>query len=152
MKNSNHIAIDINKPYKPKVPEMGGVGLVFSVTVSLTLVGGALILFNIYEEPSYIYAALAVVFIASYIGLFDDISIISKYSKKLQDINIKCVGFCDKSAIEFDPDILGPKLLSFIDLENKKRRSEGLDNLQTIPTTTLKIRKNLYDELDKAIN
>ncbi len=83
MKDSNHVSYDINKPHKPEVPEMGGVGLVLSVTITLTLVGGALILFNIYEEPGYIYAALAVVFIASYIGLFDDISVISRKDKAI---------------------------------------------------------------------
>ena len=83
MKNSNHISFDINKPHKPQVAEMGGVGLVLGVTVTLSIVGGVLILFNVYEEPGYIYAALAVVFIASYIGLFDDISVISRKDKAL---------------------------------------------------------------------
>jgi UDP-N-acetylglucosamine--dolichyl-phosphate N-acetylglucosaminephosphotransferase len=83
MKNSNHISIDINKKGKPKVPEMGGVGLVLSVTVTLSIIGGALILFDVYEEPSYVYAALAVVFIASYIGLFDDIGVISRKDKAI---------------------------------------------------------------------
>jgi UDP-N-acetylglucosamine--dolichyl-phosphate N-acetylglucosaminephosphotransferase len=83
MKNSNHSATDINKLHRPKIPEMGGVGIVLGVTITLTLVGGALILFDIYEEPGYIYAALAVVFIASYIGLFDDISVISRKDKAI---------------------------------------------------------------------
>jgi UDP-N-acetylglucosamine--dolichyl-phosphate N-acetylglucosaminephosphotransferase len=83
MKNSNHISTDINKKDKPKVPEMGGVGLVLGVTVTLSIIGGALILFDVYEEPAYIYAALAVVFIASYIGLFDDISVISRKDKAI---------------------------------------------------------------------
>ena len=33
MKNSNHISIDINKPHKPQVAEMGGVGLVLGVVL-----------------------------------------------------------------------------------------------------------------------
>jgi UDP-N-acetylglucosamine--dolichyl-phosphate N-acetylglucosaminephosphotransferase len=83
MKNSNHIAIDINKEHKPQIPEMGGVGVVLSVSLTLTLVGGALVLFDIYEDPSVLYAALSVVFIASYIGLFDDISVISRKNKAI---------------------------------------------------------------------
>ena len=83
MKDSNHIAIDINKEHKPQIPEMGGVGVVLSVSLTLTLIGGALVLFDIYEEPSILYAALSVVFIASYIGLFDDISVISRKNKAI---------------------------------------------------------------------
>ena len=62
---------------------MGGVGLVLSVTATLTVLGGMLVLFDVYEEPSIIYAALSVVFIASYIGLFDDISVISRKDKAI---------------------------------------------------------------------
>lgn len=83
MKRSNHISLDINKPHKPQVAEMGGVGLVLGVTVTITAVGGLLILFDIYENPAPIYGALAVVFIASYIGLFDDISVISRRDKAI---------------------------------------------------------------------
>jgi UDP-N-acetylglucosamine--dolichyl-phosphate N-acetylglucosaminephosphotransferase len=83
MKNSNHIGIDINKPHKPQVAEMGGVALVLSVSITLTVLGGVLVFFDIYEEPSIIYAALAVVFITSYIGLFDDIQVISRRDKAI---------------------------------------------------------------------
>ncbi|MBY9008130.1 MAG: hypothetical protein KGD63_15425 [Candidatus Lokiarchaeota archaeon] len=63
-----------------------------------------------------------------------------------------CVGFCEDLAIEFDPKILGPKLLTFVKLENKIRTTIGLRNLLTNQTHILKIRKNLYNELDKALN
>ncbi|MBA7532619.1 hypothetical protein ES705_24845 [subsurface metagenome] len=79
-------------------------------------------------------------------------NILKKYSPKLKNINIKCIEFCEDLAIEFDPEILGPRLLTFIELENKDRHLEGLVNLQTIPTNTLKIRKDLYGELNKVFN
>ena len=78
-------------------------------------------------------------------------SILTEHSTDFHNINIICIGFCDELAIEFNPDILGPKLLTFIELENKKRRSEGLNNLQTLPTWQLKIKKDLYNELNKVI-
>lgn len=83
MKNSNHIGTDINKPHKPGVPEMGGVALVLSVTMTLTFIGGILVLLDIYDRVTLIYASLAVVFVASYIGLFDDISVISRRDKAI---------------------------------------------------------------------
>jgi UDP-N-acetylmuramyl pentapeptide phosphotransferase/UDP-N-acetylglucosamine-1-phosphate transferase len=81
MITSNHYAIDVNKKRRPKIPEMGGVGLVLSVTWTVTFVGGLLVLFDVYEDPGVIYAALSVMFIASYIGLLDDISVISRKIK-----------------------------------------------------------------------
>ena len=81
MKISNHFAIDVNKKHRPKVPEMGGVSLVLSVTWTITFVGGMLVLFDIYEEPGIIYSVISVVFIASYIGLLDDIAVISRKIK-----------------------------------------------------------------------
>ena len=83
MKQSKHFAVDINKKNKPKIPEMGGVGLVLAVTISMTLVGGLLVFANVLEDATGIYAALAVVFIASYIGLFDDIAVISRKNKAI---------------------------------------------------------------------
>ncbi len=83
MKLSKHIGIDINKPNKPQVAEMGGVALVLSVALTLTFIGGVMVFFDIYENPSIIFAALAVVFIASYIGLFDDIAVISRRDKAI---------------------------------------------------------------------
>ena len=78
--------------------------------------------------------------------------ILINYSPKLANINIKCVEFCEDLAIEFNPVILGPRLLEFIESENKEIQLEGLANLQTVPTNTLKIRKDLYGELNKVIN
>jgi len=83
MRQAGFVGRDVNKPDHPKVAEMGGVGLVLSVTVALTLVGGALVFFNVLEDATGIYSALAVVFIASYIGLFDDIAVISRKNKAI---------------------------------------------------------------------
>jgi UDP-N-acetylglucosamine--dolichyl-phosphate N-acetylglucosaminephosphotransferase len=78
---SNHLGIDINKPTKPKIAEMGGIAIVLSVSLTLTFLGGILVFFDIYEDPTIVYAALAVVFVASYIGLFDDIAVIRRRDK-----------------------------------------------------------------------
>jgi len=79
-------------------------------------------------------------------------SVLLKYSPQLQDIKIKCIGFCEELVIEFDPEVLGPKLLSFIQNENRKRVAEGLKELMTMPTAEKKIRKSLYNEFKKAIS
>lgn len=83
MKQAKHVAKDINKKHKPNIPEMGGVGLVLSVSLTLTLVGGALVLFDVFESPNTLYVALSVVFITSYIGLFDDIAVIGRKNKAI---------------------------------------------------------------------
>ena len=75
---------------------------------------------------------------------------LSEYSPEFENINIKCIGFCEELAIEFNPKTLGPQLLKFIESENKVRRLEGLPNLQTVPTRTLKITKDLFEELSKT--
>jgi UDP-N-acetylmuramyl pentapeptide phosphotransferase/UDP-N-acetylglucosamine-1-phosphate transferase len=80
---AKHVGIDINKKSKTKVAEMGGMALVLSVSLTLTFLGGILVLFDIYEDPTIIFAALSVVFIASYIGLFDDISVIRRRDKAI---------------------------------------------------------------------
>jgi UDP-N-acetylglucosamine--dolichyl-phosphate N-acetylglucosaminephosphotransferase len=59
------------------------VALIVSVTMTMTFIGGILVFFNVYEDPTLIFAALAVVFIASYIGLFDDIAVISRKDKAI---------------------------------------------------------------------
>lgn len=64
---------DVNKSDRPEVAELGGIAAVFAFAISLSLVVGIQKLFGNITEPAYL-AAIAVFFIASMIGLIDDIS------------------------------------------------------------------------------
>jgi UDP-N-acetylglucosamine--dolichyl-phosphate N-acetylglucosaminephosphotransferase len=64
---------DVNKKDRPQVAELGGIAAVFAFAISLSLVVGVQKLVGDITEPAYL-AAIAVFFIASMIGLIDDIS------------------------------------------------------------------------------
>lgn len=83
MKSAGHYAIDVNKKSRPKIPDMGGMGFVLAICVTLIIMDGLMVLFNIYEPSNIIYIVVSVVLIASYIGLFDDIGVISRRSKAI---------------------------------------------------------------------
>src|SRR5213596_1067274 len=64
---------DVNKRSKPEVAELGGIAALFAFSVSLSLVVGIQkLLGNVAEDP--FLAAISVFFMASMIGLIDDIS------------------------------------------------------------------------------
>ncbi len=77
--------------------------------------------------------------------------IITGLYPSLRNIKIKCIGFCEDVAVEFDPEVVGPKVLSFIHAENNLRVKMGLNELLTVPSPVNKIRKSLYDELKKVL-
>jgi len=64
---------DVNKKHRPEVAELGGIAALFAFAISLALVVGLEKLAGDITEPPYL-AAIAVFFIASMIGLIDDIS------------------------------------------------------------------------------
>ena len=74
-----------------------------------------------------------------------------KYSVQLKNIEIKCIGFCENLAIEFNPEVIAPSLLSFIQYENEIRKRKVLNELLTVKTRNKKIQKSLYFELKKAL-
>ncbi len=80
MKEGNMVGYDVNKPEKPQVAELGGIAAVFAFSISLSLMVGAIKLMNDLYEPPFL-AAISVFFIASMIGLIDDVSKISQRMK-----------------------------------------------------------------------
>lgn len=71
---------DVNKPGRPEVPELGGIAAVFAFSISISLMVGVIkLLGNVYEPP--FLAVISVFFIASMIGLIDDVSKISQRMK-----------------------------------------------------------------------
>jgi UDP-N-acetylglucosamine--dolichyl-phosphate N-acetylglucosaminephosphotransferase len=80
MKEGKMVGSDVNKPEKPQVAELGGIAAVFAFSISLSLMVGAIKLMDDLYEPPFL-AAISVFFIASMIGLIDDVSKISQRTK-----------------------------------------------------------------------
>ncbi len=74
---------DVNKPDRPEVPELGGIAAILSIALSLMVVAGGLLLFDVAEPTDIVpvYAAMSVMFIAAFIGLMDDIAILRTKAK-----------------------------------------------------------------------
>jgi len=75
MKEGGMVGRDVNKRGRPWVAELGGIAALFAFSISLSLAVGFKKLEGegAYIEPAYL-AALSVFFIASMVGLIDDIS------------------------------------------------------------------------------
>lgn len=73
MKAGNMVGIDVNKPGKTEVAELGGIAALFAFSISLSFVVGLQKLLGNIAEPPFL-AAISVFFMASMIGLIDDIS------------------------------------------------------------------------------
>lgn len=73
MKAGGMVGLDVNKFEKTPVAELGGIAALFAFSVSLSLVVGLQKLLGDVAEPPFL-AAISVFFIASTIGLIDDIS------------------------------------------------------------------------------
>lgn len=75
MREGGMVGRDVNKKSRPAVAELGGIAALFAFSISLSLTVGLKKLEGIgaYIEPGYL-AALSVFFIASMVGLIDDIS------------------------------------------------------------------------------
>jgi UDP-N-acetylglucosamine--dolichyl-phosphate N-acetylglucosaminephosphotransferase len=81
MRDGGMVGHDVNKRGRPTVAELGGIASLFAFSISLSLVVGLEKLGpGGLEEPPYL-AAISVFFIASMIGLIDDISNIKQRVK-----------------------------------------------------------------------
>ena len=82
MREGGMLGRDVNKPGNVRVPELGGIAALFAFSISLSLVIGIEKLVGDIFEPPYL-AAISVFFIASMIGLIDDISNIKQRVKAI---------------------------------------------------------------------
>jgi len=73
MRAGNMVGLDVNKPSRTEVAELGGIAALFAFSISLSLVVGLQKLLGNIAEPPFL-AAISVFFMASMIGLIDDIS------------------------------------------------------------------------------
>src|SRR3989441_11699678 len=73
MRAGGLIGQDVNTSAKHSVPELGGIAALFAFSVSISLVVGLLKLLGNVSEPPFL-AAISVFFMASMIGLIDNIS------------------------------------------------------------------------------
>ena len=73
MTEGGMVGRDVNKRGRPAVAELGGIASLFAFSISLSLVVGVVKLTGYLYEPPYL-AAISVFFIASMVGLIDDIS------------------------------------------------------------------------------
>jgi UDP-N-acetylglucosamine--dolichyl-phosphate N-acetylglucosaminephosphotransferase len=80
MREGKMVGTDVNKPGRPDVPELGGIAVVFAFSISISLMVGVIKLIGDVYEPPFL-AAISVFFVASMIGLIDDISRISQKVK-----------------------------------------------------------------------
>jgi len=82
MKAGGMVGRDVNKAGKPEVAELGGIAALFAFSVSLSLLVGLMKLLGSVPEPPFL-AAISVFFMASMIGLIDDISNLRQRFKAL---------------------------------------------------------------------
>ncbi len=86
MREGGMVGQDVNKKGRPYVPELGGIAALFAFSISLSLVVGLFLELGRpadsapSPEPPYL-AAISVFFIASMVGLIDDISNIKQRVK-----------------------------------------------------------------------
>lgn len=80
MKAGGMVGEDVNKPGRPKIAELGGIAALFAFSISISLMVGLIKLMGDVYEPPFL-AAISVFFVASMIGLIDDISRISQRVK-----------------------------------------------------------------------
>src|SRR2546425_7609582 len=82
MTEGGMVGRDVNKRGRPGVAELGGIASLFAFSISLSLVVGVEKLAGNISEPPYL-AVISVFFIASMIGLIDDISNIKQRVKAI---------------------------------------------------------------------
>lgn len=73
MRAGGMVGVDVNKPIRTEVAELGGISALFAFSISLSIVVGLQKLLGNVAEPPFL-AAISVFFMASMIGLIDDIS------------------------------------------------------------------------------
>ncbi len=79
LQGTSAVGIDINKPHKPRVPEMGGLGVIVGFYCGVSLLAVLLSALSV-AIPVY-YAALSAVLGAGVVGLMDDIFDVRKRTK-----------------------------------------------------------------------
>src|SRR5256712_5597887 len=82
MREGGMVGHDVNKKGRPAVAELGGIASLFAFSISLSIVVGLQKLVGDIYEPPYL-AAISVFFVASMIGLIDDISNVKQRVKTL---------------------------------------------------------------------
>ena len=80
MRKVGWVSIDVNKPYKRYIPNLGGLAVLFGFSLALSLVVGVEKLIGVLYEPPFL-AVISVFFIAAMIGLIDDIANMSDKMK-----------------------------------------------------------------------
>jgi len=83
MRNAGIIGIDVNKPDKPKIPEMCGIAGVFAFAVSGTILAVVTRLYNIEISTMAIVGTLCAMTLGGIIGLIDDLYGIRWWKKGL---------------------------------------------------------------------
>lgn len=73
MRAGGMVGVDVNKKSKTEIAELGGIAALFSFSISISVVVGLQKLMGNVAEPPFL-AAIGVFFMASMIGLIDDIS------------------------------------------------------------------------------
>ncbi len=76
LKKAGLTGIDLNKKNKPKIPEMGGFGIIFGFSSGILLAIALLTFFDFISpgvELKFIFASLSTILIMSLIGIFDDL-------------------------------------------------------------------------------
>jgi UDP-N-acetylglucosamine--dolichyl-phosphate N-acetylglucosaminephosphotransferase len=76
-KRKGYVGIDVHKPNKPKIPEMGGFGIVFGFLFGIAIAFPFLGWLN----NLYILAAVAAIIITAFVGVFDDLFKLSPLKK-----------------------------------------------------------------------
>lgn len=82
MKKGDMVGHDINKPDRPPVAEMGGIGALLGFALGASITIGILKLQG-YENETPVLVAISVFSIAAIVGLFDDIAILTRGEKAL---------------------------------------------------------------------
>jgi UDP-N-acetylglucosamine--dolichyl-phosphate N-acetylglucosaminephosphotransferase len=73
MREGGMVGLDVNKPERNEVPELGGIAALFAFSISLSIIVGVQKILGNIAEPPYL-AVISVFFIAAMVGLIDDIS------------------------------------------------------------------------------
>ena len=80
MKGGDMFAKDVNKFDKRKIPEMGGIASILGFIIALSFVVGTKKIVG-YEMEVPILSVFCVMLLAAFVGLFDDIALISRRTK-----------------------------------------------------------------------
>ena len=82
MKGGGMLAKDVNKFDKRKIPEMGGIASLLGFVIALSFVVGTKKIVG-YEMEVPILSVFCVMLLAAFVGLFDDIALISRRTKAI---------------------------------------------------------------------